>query len=201
MSRKSSRSLWTEHLKHGANTGTVNTLSNPKHADTPPAAKIHFTGTVLGVDPSLRGMGLALIHVKGVGQFELVFSRTLSLGRTLNFYDCLGDIAQEMEHQIEQLRPQHVAVEETIFVQNFRTAQIMGAARGAALAAVTRRKIPVFEYAPLRIKQAVVGYGRASKTQVSGMVRSMLNLDTALTSDESDAAAAAICHAYTYHQV
>lgn len=196
MGKKSTRTLWADYVNSGQTAVRPRTDAAQESAAAPRA---QFTGTVLGVDPSLRGMGLAWIRVHRPGEFELLFSRTLSLGRTLSFYDCLGDIAQEMEHQVSQLKPDHVAVEETIYVQNFRTAQIMGAARGAALAAVTRRKIPVFEYAPLRIKQAVVGYGRASKTQVTGMIRSLLKLDAPLSADESDAAAAALCHAYTHH--
>lgn len=187
---KSSRALWTEHLKTG---GTH------KRAATPMKAKeTAFKGIVLGIDPSLRGMGLALVNVERAGVFELLFSRTLKLNRSLSFHDCLGDIAQEIEERINDTRPDHVAVEETIYVQNFRTAQTLGAARGAALAGITRRKIPVFEYAPLRIKQAVVGHGRASKEQVAGMVRSLLNLKEPLPLDESDAVAAALCHAYTW---
>ena len=190
MARKSSRALWTEHIKEG---------TSAKRLATPCAEhKTAFTGTILGIDPSLRGMGLALINVKSMGVFELLFSRTLKLNASLSFYDCLGDIAQEIETRVSENPPDHVSVEETIYVQNFRTAQIMGAARGAALAGITRRKIPVFEYAPLRIKQAVVGHGRASKEQVGGMVRSMLKLDSTLPLDESDAVAAALCHAFTY---
>lgn len=190
MSRQSSRKLWTAHLTGG---------SVPKAQSTPNSlqSEAPFRGLILGVDPSLRGMGIALVEVGGE-QASLRYSNTLKLGRALNFYDCLGEIAQEMESLLAKNSPDHLAVEETIYVQNFRTAQILGAARGAALAAPTRRKIPVHEYAPLRIKQAVVGYGRASKEQVAGMICQLLKLPAALPPDESDAAAVALCHAYTW---
>ncbi len=90
-----------------------------------------------------------------------------------------------------------VALEQTIFVQNIKTALILGAARGAAIAAAATLNKPVFEYPPLRIKQAVVGYGRASKHQVTHMVKQMLDLGDALAFDEADAAGVALCHAYT----
>jgi crossover junction endodeoxyribonuclease RuvC len=91
-----------------------------------------------------------------------------------------------------------VALEQTIYVQNFQTAQILGAARGAAMAAAALRDLPVFEYAPLRVKQAVAGSGRASKEQLSRTVRSIFGHGRSLAFDESDAAAVALCHAYTW---
>ena len=91
-----------------------------------------------------------------------------------------------------------VAVEQTIYVQNFQTAQILGAARGAAIAAAAIMQKPIFEYAPLRVKQAVVGVGRASKEQVARTVMSLAGLGVALEYDESDAAAVALCHAFTH---
>ncbi|MDG2170249.1 MAG: crossover junction endodeoxyribonuclease RuvC, partial [Opitutales bacterium] len=83
------------------------------------------------------------------------------------------------------------------YVQNFQTAQILGAACGAAIAAAAVLEKPVFEYPPLRIKQAVVGYGRASKQQVAQTVKQMLVLEEALAFDEADAAGVALCHAFT----
>jgi crossover junction endodeoxyribonuclease RuvC len=83
-------------------------------------------------------------------------------------------------------------------VQNFQTAQILGAARGAAIAAAAVVNLPVFEYPPLRVKQAVVGVGRASKEQVARTVMSLLGHGRALEYDQSDAAGVALCHAFTW---
>jgi crossover junction endodeoxyribonuclease RuvC len=94
----------------------------------------------------------------------------------------------------------HVALEQTIYVQNFQTAQILGAARGAAIAAASVLGKPIFEYPPLRVKQAVVGFGRADKSQVAGITRQLLRLSAALPLDESDAAAVAFCHAFTWRE-
>ena len=92
----------------------------------------------------------------------------------------------------------HVALEQTIYVQNFQTAQILGAARGAAIAAAALRGLPVFEYPPTRVKQAVSGTGRASKEQLSRSIISILGLKVTSTLDESDAAGVALCHAFTW---
>lgn len=94
----------------------------------------------------------------------------------------------------------HVALEQTIYVQNVATAQILGAARGAAIAAAAVLGLPVFEYPPLRVKQAVVGAGRASKEQMARTVMALLGHGRALAYDEADAAGVALCHAYTWRE-
>ena len=91
-----------------------------------------------------------------------------------------------------------MALEQTIFVQNHQTAQILGAARGVAIAVAALRALPIFEYAPLRVKQAVVGAGRASKEQMARTVMAMLGHGRALAFDEADAAGVALCHAFTW---
>lgn len=153
-------------------------------------------GKVLGIDPSLRGTGLAVVEFSG-GRGRWCASRTLKLGPKLSMVECLGRIAGEVRALVAAWQPQVVAVEETIYVQNFRTAQILGAARGAAIGAVAADGLAVFEYSPLRIKQAVTGFGRASKEQVARQVQALLGMEGALSYDEADAAAVAICHALT----
>ena len=90
--------------------------------------------------------------------------------------DCLASISRAIDEVISKYALDCVAVEQTIYVQNFQTAQILGAARGAAIAAVALRDLPIMEYPPLRIKQAVVGYGRASKEQVARTVSQLLGV-------------------------
>lgn len=155
----------------------------------------------MGVDPSLRGTGLAILEFRGREEMTLLASRTVKLKANLSFVDCLGAIAGAVTELLARHAVESVSMEQTIYVQNVRTAQLLGAARGAAIAAIATRKIPVAEYPPLRIKQAVVGFGRASKEQVSRTVQSMLRLEACLGADESDAAAAAICHAFTSGKV
>jgi crossover junction endodeoxyribonuclease RuvC len=113
-------------------------------------------------------------------------------------FECLGVINRNVAEILNTYEIDAVAVEQTIYVQNFQTAQILGAARGAAIAAAAVADKPIFEYAPLRVKQAVVGVGRASKEQVARTVMSLTGTGDTLQYDESDAAAVAMCHAFTY---
>jgi crossover junction endodeoxyribonuclease RuvC len=128
---------------------------------------------------------------------RLLASVTVKLGPKLEPYECMGRIADAVEKLARAHAVTHAAIEETIYVQNFRTAQAMGASRGAALSVLARLGVKVGEYAPTRIKLAVAGHGSASKEQVGRMIRTVLRLGDALALDESDAAAAALCHAFT----
>lgn len=163
--------------------------------ESPALRRKCFEGLVLGIDPSLRGTGLALIRCQG-GTFALIHSQTLKTTGTP--LQALGEIAQAVEKLCALHRPDTAAVEETIFVQSHKVAITLGAARGAILATLALRQIPVSGYAPARIKQAIVGNGRASKPQVAAMTQRLLKLPRELPHDEADAAAAALCFALTY---
>lgn len=190
MARRSSRQLWTDKI-FGRTTSSKGKESEMGGLRKP------FNGRVLGIDPSLRGMGIALVEFRK-GEGKLHASRTLRLKATLSMAECLGEIAKEIQVFLDMGIIDHVALEETIYVQNFKTAQILGAARGAAIASIAMRGIPVYEYPPLRIKQAVVGSGRASKEQMAKIVMHHLGRSTVLPYDESDAVGAALCHAFTW---
>jgi crossover junction endodeoxyribonuclease RuvC len=194
MPRNSRRALWTAKVlgKLSAQRGR-----DDDEALAAPYQRRAFQGVVLGIDPSLRGMGLALVEFAPEGT-RLLYSRTVKLPAKLPFAACLAEIFRAVEEAMKKACVKHVAVEETIFVQNRRAVHILGAARGAAIAAAAVAGPEVYEYAPLRVKQAVVGFGRASKEQVAGMVAQHLKLKTALPADESDAAATALCHAFTW---
>lgn len=192
MARLSARALWAAKLmgkevQSGARVPVV------------PALKVPFHGRVLGIDPSLRGSGLAVVDCLPNREFRLVYAQTLKLpANRFSMVDCLGAIAREVEHALLNHRPVHVAVEETIYVQNFRTAQILGMARGSAIATAAKGGFPIFEYPPLRIKQAVAGFGRASKEQVARQIEALCKLAETPAYDEADAAAVALCHAFTW---
>lgn len=190
MARKSSRTLWAAQIKSGR-------LGKPNGQPTGLTMKKAFTGIILGVDPSLRGTGLAVVEFSGREDARLLDSATVRPPKDASLPACLGCIVHAVEKYLQQYQPAAVAVEETIYVQNFRTAQKLGAARGAAIGLAAYRGIPVHEFSPLRIKQAVAGYGRASKVQISRQVMALLKLDSELPLDESDAAATAICLAWT----
>ena len=185
-----SRKLWAQHLSgQGKKSQSVDPVALLK--------KTPYAGRILGIDPSLRGTGLAVLECHG-NRYKLLHSETLKLTAKVASIDCLGKIHQTVADLVDLWKPRHVSCEETIYVQNFKTAQIMGAARGAAISAVAIREVPVFEYAPLRVKQAVVGFGRASKEQMSQTLSQMLGLGKPLPFDQSDALGLALCHAYTW---
>ncbi len=167
-------------------------------APAPAAGRVAFVGRVLGIDPSLRGTGLALVEFVSGRQPVLLRCLTVKVAAKLPMAHCLGEINRAVATLVAELRPDHVALEQTIYVQNFQTAQILGAARGAAIAAAALGQCAVFEYAPLRVKQAVVGRGHASKEQVARTVMGLLGHGRTLALDESDAAAVALCHAFTW---
>lgn len=157
-----------------------------------------FRGLVLGIDPSLRGTGLALIDFAPGRAPLLLRCRTVRVPPREPFPAALAEIHRAVEAFLADFDARHVALEQTIYVQNFQTAQILGAARGAAVAAAALREKPIFEYPPLRVKQAVVGLGRASKEQMARTVMAILGHGRTLAPDEADAAGVALCHAFTW---
>lgn len=181
----SRRNLWTAHLK-----------GEKQFFKTPTLQNANFEGMVLGIDPSLRGSGFAIVEANQ-GQFKLLNSLTLKLGPKLNFVECLGKIFLTTQQYLETFAIKAVSIESTIYVQNSKTAHILGSARGACLAAVALKNLPVKEFPPLRIKKSVVGVGQATKDQVGKMLVQLLKLPTPLPSDESDAAAAALCYFFS----
>jgi crossover junction endodeoxyribonuclease RuvC len=191
MGSQSTRKLWAAHIARGG------LKAAPRGAGSVTLSK-QFRGRVLGIDPSLRGSGFAVLDYGDGNSVQIIESATLKLHRKLSMPECLGAIGNQVDDFLNQHLVDHVAVEQTIYVQNFQTAQILGAARGAAIAAAAMRGLPIFEYAPLRVKQAVVGKGRASKEQVARTVQNITGTDFELRFDESDAAAVALCHAFTW---
>jgi crossover junction endodeoxyribonuclease RuvC len=189
MPRLSSRDLWTKKIQGD----TVPRFDR----DVVPLGR-SYQGIVLGVDPSLRGTGLALMEFGSGGAMKLLESKTVVMPSRVSIADCLGAIFEAVDGMLAKTELGHVAMEQTIFVQNVKVAQILGAARGAAMAAASRRGWPVFEYAPLRIKQSVVGHGRAAKSQVARTLMQLLGHKDVLPPDEADAVGAAFCHASTF---
>ena len=188
---KSSRQLWANYVKRG---GAAMVASGQTVLNTPS----QFKGVILGVDPSLRGSGFAVLDYANGDAIRLIEASTLKLKPSISQMECLAAIGHQVEDLINQHSIDNVAIEETIYVQNFQTAQILGAARGAAITVASMRGLPVFEYAPLRIKQAVSGIGKASKEQIARTVLSLTGHDVGKKYDASDAAAVALCHAFTW---
>jgi crossover junction endodeoxyribonuclease RuvC len=203
MARMNVRQMWAAKL---AGKTVLPTASLPRNAtlaeehlrQTRPRAA--FVGLVLGIDPSLRGTGLALVEFLPGRQPVLLRCQTVRVAPKHSMAVALGEIHRAVSAFLDGVDVRHVALEQTIYVQNIRTAQILGAARGAAIAAVALRDRPVFEYPPLRVKQAIVGAGRASKQQMARTVMALLGHGRTLALDEADAAGVALCHAFTWRE-
>jgi crossover junction endodeoxyribonuclease RuvC len=149
---------------------------------------------ILGVDPSLRGTGLGVIDLGGGAPRALEF-QVAACPAGWSRSRCLARIAELTREMIQRHAPEVCAVEGLFYAQNLQTALIMGEARGACLATVAGAGLEIYELAPRRVKQAIVGYGAAGKTAVGRMVQRMLNLDALPPADAADALALALVFA------
>ncbi|SDT93932.1 Holliday junction endonuclease RuvC [Verrucomicrobium sp. GAS474] len=157
---------------------------------------------VLGIDPALRNTGYGLIDTRaaapGSGRAGgMVAFGVIRTGKEALPSECLRLIAAGLREVIALHKPDVAAVEGIIFVQSHRTAITMGAARGAALVALAEAGVPVYEYAPTRVKAAATGGGGAKKAQVGFMMRALLGLSENPPADAADALAIALTHAQT----
>jgi crossover junction endodeoxyribonuclease RuvC len=155
---------------------------------------------VLAVDPSLRSTGYAVLErisggsVQGGGRTKALTWGVIKNRQDLLQSGCLLAINARICELIEEYRPTSAAFEAVIFVQSYKTAIVLGCARGAAVLAAAHCGLPIYEYAPRRVKQAVVGRGGADKDQVAFMVRALLGLTETPVSDAADALAVGLTH-------
>ena len=149
---------------------------------------------VLGVDPGSRTTGYGLIEKTPQGLI-CVGSGQITLPTNIPFYDRLHMIFLSMVELMDKFNPKEMAVEEVFYAKNVKSSLKLGHARGAVMIAAVHCGVKIFEYSPLEIKKAVVGYGRATKEQVRSMVKIILKISDQLGYDTADALAAAICHA------
>jgi crossover junction endodeoxyribonuclease RuvC len=149
---------------------------------------------ILGIDPGTRITGYGLIEKRGNRLIHIdngaIYTRAEN-----SLSDRLQIIYNGLCRVIEQYVPQAVAVEQIFVAKNALSALKLGHARGVAMLAGVNASLPVTEYSAVQVKSAVVGYGKAGKTQVQQMVRVLLNLPEIAQEDASDALAVAICHA------
>jgi crossover junction endodeoxyribonuclease RuvC len=149
---------------------------------------------ILGIDPGLNRCGWGLIRSDGA-RLSHVAHGVIKPLQQQQLASRLHDLFEQLRLVIDAHRPDEAAVEETFVNSNARAALALGQARGVALAAAARAGVLVAEYAPATIKKAVVGAGRADKTQVAFMVRRLLPSAGEATADAADALAIALCHA------
>lgn len=153
---------------------------------------------LLAVDPSLRGTGFAVLQ-RASGKVRCLHFDVIKNPPKLTLAGCLLEIHTRLTDAIARFSPRAMAVESVIYVQSFPTAITLGSARGAVLLAAAQHGLPIHEYAPRRVKQAVVGTGAAQKTQVAFMVRTLLGLTVTPPADAADAIAVGFTHFQTTH--
>ncbi len=153
---------------------------------------------IVGIDPGIAVTGYGIIDKTG-NSFRPVAYGKVTTEAGLDTCQRLVHIYRHLLDVIELYKPQCAAVEELFFNKNVKTAITVGQARGVAILAAANAGLDLFEYTPLQVKQAVVGYGRAQKRQVQELVKLLLKLEEIPRPDDvADALAVALCHGSTY---
>ena len=149
---------------------------------------------ILGIDPGLATMGYGILDIVGQ-QPRLVTAGAVITTPDMPMFDRLLKVHDDVRDILQLYKPDDIAFEELFFAKNVTTALNVGAARGSALCACAAYTKQIYEYTPMQIKQAVVGYGKADKHQIQHMVKLMLMLpDIIRPDDAADAVAAALTH-------
>ncbi len=151
---------------------------------------------ILGIDPGTNVMGYGIIRVVG-NKAEMIAMGVIDMRRESDPYLRLGKIFERVTGIIDEFLPDEMAIEAPFFGKNVQSMLKLGRAQGVAIAAAIHHSVPIHEYAPLKIKMAITGNGSASKVQVAGMLKRLLNLDERdmpRFMDATDALGAAYCH-------
>ena len=148
---------------------------------------------VLGIDPGIADTGYGIIREES-GKLSCLAYGTIKTLSTQNLSERLAVLNVELDKIIKKYQPQAAAIEQLFFNKNVRTALIVGQARGVALLTLVNNNLPITEFTPSQVKQAVSSYGKASKAQVQKMVKMILKLEKLPQPDDAaDALAVAIC--------
>jgi crossover junction endodeoxyribonuclease RuvC len=149
---------------------------------------------ILGIDPGSNVMGYGLLKVDGK-KGTIITMGVITPGKLSTHYEKLKFIFDRVLHVIDEYHPDEVALEAPFFGKNVQSMLKLGRAQGVAMAAALYRDLPIFEYAPLLVKQSITGMGRASKEQVAYFLQKIYGI-TELPSalDATDAVAVAVCH-------
>ena len=150
---------------------------------------------ILGIDPGVAIVGFGLIE-SDRGTLRMLQYGAITTPAGLPLAARLAQINRDIEELIGTFRPDEISVEELFFSKNITTGIAVAHARGVILCAAEKKKIPIYEYTPMQVKQAVAGYGLADKKQVMDMTRRLLKLKSVPRPDDAaDALAIALCHA------
>jgi crossover junction endodeoxyribonuclease RuvC len=153
--------------------------------------------TILGIDPGTAITGFGVIRKKS-SKIKYVKCGCITTCAGLPLPERLDCIYKDVMNLVRENKPEVVAVEELFFFKNVKTAIEVSHARGVIVLAAQKSGLPIFEYTPLQVKQALTGYGRADKKQIQSMVKNILGLNEVPKPDDAaDALAVAICHAHS----
>ena len=159
---------------------------------------INISRIVIGIDPGTAITGYGIVQEQENGELEWIAHGVVTTPSDWDDPKRLLEIYQKLCEILSTYKPDCCAVEKLFFQKNVKTAISVGQGRGAALIAAAASELPVGEYTPLEVKQAVVGYGSADKQQVQQMVKVLLGLsDIPQPDDAADALAVAICHLHS----
>jgi len=151
----------------------------------------------LGIDPGIAIVGFGLIEKQG-SRLKPIQYGSIVTEAGLRTETRLKQVYDAMTHLLKKYEPEAMAIEKLFFNRNVTTAFTVGQARGVMMLAAEEANVPITEYTPLQVKQAVVGYGQAEKNQVQEMVKMLLHLkEKPKPDDVADALAIAICHAHS----
>ncbi len=154
---------------------------------------------ILGIDPGYAIVGVGVVEYNG-NKFRTLDYYAITTEAHTPFEQRLKIIYDGINHAIEKYKPDFMSVEELFFNDNAKTAIAVGQARGVIVLSAVNHGVEIFEYTPLQVKQAVVGYGRADKVQVQQMTKAILGLNAVPKPDDvADALAIAVCHAHSYN--
>lgn len=152
---------------------------------------------VIGIDPGLEITGIGILDIKG-NQYIPLYCNCVITRKNISIYQRLKQIYDSINLLISQFCPSCLAIEDIFFSANVKTALSIGQARGVSILAGVNNNLRIYEYTPLQVKQAVVGYGRASKKQIKYMLKMILGAKENFFPDNDDAWDAmgiAVCHA------
>jgi len=169
-----------------------NTL--PNVGKSTPVAPIR----VLGIDPGTVRLGYGIVERLGPGRLAYVECGVISAPAKLGRIERLGIIGQGLIELIAELRPHAVAIEEAFYGKNVQSTLALGEARGVSILVATQAGLPIAGYAPAKVKNNIVGNGRATKEQIGFVIRALLSLRRVPEADAADALAIAVCHARTF---
>lgn len=150
---------------------------------------------ILGIDPGYATIGFGILEAER-GNYRLLQYGTITTSPELEFAQRLNVIYEDMNRLLDAAAPDVMAIEELFWGHNVTTGIGVSHGRGVILLAAAQRQLPIMEYTPMQIKQAVVGYGNATKLQVMDMTKRLLKMEkVARPDDAADAIAVALCHA------